>query len=95
MVSTNVPHSQTASVAPTSRHTTPASSEMTLFESIPDHVQKSLEKTKVRYYRMGGLVVSNPIMGCMGIGDSKWWDWVLDEAEASPPFSYSDHSILG
>jgi hypothetical protein len=24
-------------------------------------------------------MVSNPIMGCMGIGSPSWWDWVMEE----------------
>jgi hypothetical protein len=52
---------------------------MAPFDHIPTEVQQSIADTKVQYRRMGGLVVSNPIMGCMGIGNPDWWDWVLDE----------------
>ncbi len=56
---------------------------MAPFLDIPDHIQKTITETKVQYRRMGGLVVSNPIMGCMGIGNSQWWDWVLEEDEVN------------
>jgi hypothetical protein len=54
---------------------------MAPFEVVPEQVRQSIADTKVRYRRIGGLTVSNPIMGCMGIGNSQWWDWVLDEEQ--------------
>ena len=41
---------------------------------------------RATYRRLGssGLRVSVPILGCMGLGDSRWQPWVLD-ADASLP----------
>ncbi|KAK8014618.1 hypothetical protein PG990_007914 [Apiospora arundinis] len=57
-----------------------------VFESkdVPDALAQSIEATKVEYRRVGssGLVVSNPILGTLGLGDSKWMNWAMDEEEA-------------
>jgi aryl-alcohol dehydrogenase-like predicted oxidoreductase len=41
---------------------------------------------KATYRRLGnsGLRVSNPILGAMSIGDSRWMPWVINEDEALP-----------
>ncbi|KAL3484369.1 NADP-dependent oxidoreductase domain-containing protein [Aspergillus germanicus] len=62
---------------------------MAPFEVVPEHVQQAITDTKVTYRRIGGLVISNPIMGCMGIGSSGWWDWVLDEEPALELLQYA------
>jgi hypothetical protein len=51
---------------------------------MPASLRHSINKTKVEYRNLGnsGLRISNPILGCMHFGSSKWLDWVLDEAEA-------------
>ncbi|KIA75391.1 hypothetical protein HK57_00110 [Aspergillus ustus] len=62
---------------------------MAPFEAVPKHVQQAITDTKVTYRRIGGLVISNPIMGCMGIGSSDWWDWVLNEEPALELLQYA------
>ncbi|KAL4886423.1 NADP-dependent oxidoreductase domain-containing protein [Aspergillus karnatakaensis] len=62
---------------------------MAPFETVPDHVQQAIRDTKATYRRVGGLIISNPIMGCMGIGSSKWWDWVLEEEPALELLGYA------
>ncbi|KAK6533654.1 hypothetical protein TWF694_002588 [Orbilia ellipsospora] len=54
------------------------------FSRIPERFMQSLTQTKAQYRRLGGLMVSNPIMGCMGIGKPGWWSWVLGEEKALP-----------
>ncbi|CBX99702.1 hypothetical protein LEMA_P072910.1 [Plenodomus lingam JN3] len=51
---------------------------------MPPSLSCSINKTKVEYRSLGnsGLRVSNPILGCMHFGSSKWLDWVLDETDA-------------
>lgn len=43
-------------------------------------------KSNVEYSRLGssGLRISNPIVGGMSLGDSRWQEWVVEEAEALP-----------
>ncbi|KAL4913038.1 NADP-dependent oxidoreductase domain-containing protein [Aspergillus aurantiobrunneus] len=62
---------------------------MAPFDVVPQHVQQALSDTKVTYRRIGGLVISNPIMGCMGIGSSGWCDWVLEEEPALELLHYA------
>lgn len=40
----------------------------------------------VEYTRLGssGLKISNPIVGGMSFGDSRWQEWVTEEAETLP-----------
>lgn len=42
--------------------------------------------SKVKYVQLGssGLRVSNPILGAMSFGDTKWLPWCIEEAEALP-----------
>lgn len=49
----------------------------------PASLIKSVKDSHAVYRRLGnsGLIVSNPILGGMHIGSSKWNDWVLDEQE--------------
>ncbi|KAF3191677.1 hypothetical protein TWF225_000905 [Orbilia oligospora] len=54
------------------------------FVKLPQKFLQSITATKVNYRRLGGLMVSNPIMGCMGIGNPEWWNWVLDRERAFP-----------
>jgi hypothetical protein len=44
----------------------------------------SVKASRAQYRPLGkcGLLVSNPILGGMQIGSSRWYDWVLDEKEA-------------
>lgn len=60
-------------------------------KSVPDALQKSISRTQVEYRRLGksGLRVSNPILGGLHIGDSRWFPWVLDEKKVSQ----IDHGI--
>ncbi|KAK7205287.1 NADP-dependent oxidoreductase domain-containing protein [Myxozyma melibiosi] len=46
----------------------------------------SSEPLQARYKPLGnsGFRVSVPIVGCMGIGSSKWLPWVLDPEDAAP-----------
>ncbi|GKZ38229.1 hypothetical protein AbraIFM66950_010258 [Aspergillus brasiliensis] len=57
---------------------------MAPFTKVPEQLSQSIADTKVEYRPVGGLVVSNPIMGCMGIGDPEWWNWVVEEERALP-----------
>ncbi|KAF3924355.1 hypothetical protein AA313_de0200919 [Arthrobotrys entomopaga] len=57
---------------------------MAPFTKVPQRLVKSIQDTKTTYRRIGGLVVSNPIMGCMGVGNSAWWNWVLNEEKGIP-----------
>lgn len=54
-------------------------------KSVPDALQRSIGRTQVEYRRLGksGLRVSNPILGGLHIGDSRWFPWVLDEEKVS------------
>lgn len=38
-----------------------------------------LPKAEYRQLGQSGLRVSNPILGAMSIGDSRWMPWVLNE----------------
>lgn len=53
---------------------------------LPPGVAKSLEATKVEYKLVGnsGLRVSNPIVGCMSIGNPEWANWVLGPEKSLP-----------
>lgn len=53
--------------------------------SVPEALKDSISRTKVEYRRLGksGLRVSNPILGGLHIGDSRWFPWVLDESKVS------------
>jgi hypothetical protein len=52
---------------------------------VPKSLTESIKATKVEYRQLGksGLRVSNPILGGMSFGDSRWMDWVLDEKEVA------------
>ena len=47
---------------------------------------KDSSMPKATYRRLGtsGLRVSNPILGAMSIGDSRWAPWVVNEEESLP-----------
>ncbi|KAK8022962.1 aldo/keto reductase [Apiospora marii] len=53
-------------------------------KSVPAALAQSIAATKVEYRRVGssGLIVSNPILGTLGLGDSRWMNWAMDEEEA-------------
>ncbi|CAA9959671.1 hypothetical protein PTMSG1_03086 [Pyrenophora teres f. maculata] len=50
----------------------------------PASLVKSVEASRAVYRRLGnsGLMVSNPILGGMHIGNPAWSDWVLDEKDS-------------
>ncbi|KAL1615370.1 hypothetical protein SLS56_011837 [Neofusicoccum ribis] len=49
----------------------------------PMSIMKSIRASRAenRWLGRSGLVVSNPIMGGMHIGSSKWYEWVMDEEQ--------------
>lgn len=53
---------------------------------LPPGVAKSLAETKAEYRLLGnsGLRVSVPVLGCMGIGNPEWADWVIGPEKALP-----------
>ena len=52
--------------------------------SIPSSLQRSLDETKVEYAQLGtsGLHVSVPILGTMSMGDKRWQESVMEEADS-------------
>jgi hypothetical protein len=52
---------------------------------IPESLSCSLSQTKADYRTLGrsGLRVSNPILGGLHLGSSKWLPWVLEEDKVS------------
>jgi hypothetical protein len=52
---------------------------------IPESLSCSLSQTKAGYRTLGnsGLRVSNPILGGLHLGSSKWLPWVLEEDQVS------------
>lgn len=56
------------------------------FRTVPEALKRSMQATKAEYRRLGrsGLRISNPILGGLQIGDSRWLPWVLDEDKALP-----------
>jgi hypothetical protein len=52
---------------------------------IPQSLRDSISRTRVDYSHLGncGLRVSNPILGGLHIGNSRWLPWVLNEEEVS------------
>lgn len=50
---------------------------------LPSRLKQSLEDTRVEYRQLGrsGLRVSVPILGCMGLGDTRALPWALGEDE--------------
>ncbi|RYP18896.1 hypothetical protein DL765_003684 [Monosporascus sp. GIB2] len=52
---------------------------------VPKSLSESTAATRAEYRKVGnsGLRVSNPIMGTLGFGDSRWLPWCLEEEEAS------------
>ncbi|KAJ3543808.1 hypothetical protein NM208_g3385 [Fusarium decemcellulare] len=52
---------------------------------IPESLRDSISRTRVNYRHLGhcGLRVSNPILGGLHIGNSRWLPWVLNEEEVS------------
>ncbi|RYO44996.1 hypothetical protein AA0116_g13503 [Alternaria tenuissima] len=55
-----------------------------LYIQPPNSLIKSIKASRAAYRRLGnsGLLVSNPILGGMHIGDPRWYDWVLDEKDS-------------
>lgn len=53
-------------------------------QEMPPSLCRSINQSRAEYRRLGnsGLRISNPILGGMHIGTSKWFDWVLDEGQA-------------
>lgn len=50
---------------------------------IPASLQASISRSRATYQNLGnsGLRVSNPILGGLHLGSSKWFPWVLDEEQ--------------
>ncbi|RLL96531.1 Aldo-keto reductase dtxS3 [Aspergillus turcosus] len=51
---------------------------------VPRCLSESITRSKAEYRRLGssGLRVSNPILGGLNLGSSRWLPWVLDEDKA-------------
>ncbi|KAK5988141.1 Aldo-keto reductase [Cladobotryum mycophilum] len=51
---------------------------------IPESLRDSITCTRSKYRQLGrsGLRVSNPILGCMHFGSSRWFPWVLEEEKS-------------
>ncbi|KAI0532295.1 aldo-keto reductase [Xylaria digitata] len=51
---------------------------------VPGSLRESIALSKAEYRRLGnsGLRVSNPILGGLSLGSSRWLPWVLDEGKA-------------
>ncbi|KAI1364989.1 NADP-dependent oxidoreductase domain-containing protein [Xylaria arbuscula] len=51
---------------------------------VPGCLRESIARSKAEYRRLGdsGLRVSNPILGGLSLGSSRWLPWVLDEDKA-------------
>lgn len=51
------------------------------FVAVPEALKRSIQATRAEYRQLGrsGLRVSNPILGGLQIGDSRWFPWILDE----------------
>ncbi|KAJ5157770.1 aldo-keto reductase dtxS3 [Penicillium canariense] len=51
---------------------------------VPGCLRESITRSKAEYRRLGnsGLRVSNPILGGLTLGSSRWLPWVLDEDKA-------------
>ncbi|KAI0964933.1 aldo-keto reductase [Xylaria arbuscula] len=51
---------------------------------VPESLRESIARSKADYRRLGysGLRVSNPILGALSLGSSRWLPWVLDEEKA-------------
>lgn len=47
----------------------------------PQCLRESVTRSKAEYRKLGnsGLRVSNPILGGLNLGSSRWLPWVLDE----------------
>lgn len=54
------------------------------FVAVPEALKRSIQATRAEYRQLGrsGLRVSNPILGGLQIGDSRWFPWILDEEKA-------------
>jgi hypothetical protein len=52
---------------------------------VPRCLSESIIRSKAEYRRLGnsGLRVSNPILGGLTLGSSRWLSWVLDEDKVS------------
>ena len=50
---------------------------------VPRSLSQSIAATKAVYRKVGdsGLRVSNPILGTLGFGDSRWLPWCIEEEE--------------
>jgi hypothetical protein len=60
---------------------------------VPKALADSISATKAEYRQVGrsGLRVSNPIVGTLGMGDSRWMDWIMEESEVSRLITYCVH----
>ena len=52
---------------------------------VPRSLSESITRSKAEYRRLGnsGLRVSNPILGGLTLGSSRWLPWVQDEDKVS------------
>jgi hypothetical protein len=57
---------------------------------IPKSLSDSIAATQVEYRQVGksGLRVSNPILGTLGLGDSRWLPWCMGEEQVRAPSHY-------
>ncbi|KAK4182091.1 Aldo/keto reductase [Podospora australis] len=61
------------------------------FIKVPEALTNSIAATKAEFRPLGrsGLRVSNPILGGLQVGNSRWLPWVLDEEKALPLLKYA------
>ena len=52
---------------------------------VPESLRDSVSRTRADYRNLGncGLRVSNPILGALHLGSSRWFPWILDEEKVS------------
>lgn len=75
-------HRVTMRMAEESKHS-PSTIGYERWRKPPSSLISSVKGSSAVYRRLGnsGLIVSNPILGGLHVGSSKWNEWVLDEKE--------------
>nr|POE53638.1 aldo-keto reductase dtxs3 [Quercus suber] len=65
---------------------------MSKFSRVPISLSNSVQNTNAQYRKLGssGLRVSNPILGGLSFGSSKYAEWVLDEEKVN---SCTEHML--